>query len=259
MKYLIDNNVLFNPEKKIISSNERPEIVISLTTTASRLLTQLVLNPGEMLSRAYLLKVVWEDNGYSSSDASLNNNISLLRKNFLTVNGDEVELKTIPKMGFQLNAKVEILHESNDLEIDENHEERLEEDKKTRPCIFRSGERKYIQVIFLTTIVIVVVTVMVFLFQKQRNFQFSTKETTRAEQLGQCDVYSLAKTGTDFNAVLDKYPFLKEKCAEQKASIYYDFSDLTKDRAKNLFVAICYHSNSSGYHKCENIKSYSLQ
>lgn len=255
MNYLIDNKILFNPEKKTISSNERPEIVISLTTTASRLLTQLVLNPDDVLSRPYLLKTVWEDHCYSSSDASLNNNISLLRKNLSAVSGAEIELKTIPKIGFQLNATIEILDISNEL----NTVEIYMDDNDIEAFPSKDRNRNDTQFIIFTIITAVIVASMIFVLQKQSDFKFAKKETISAELLGKCDTYSLAKTGTNFNVVLDKYPFLKDKCEEKTASIYYDFSDLTKDRTKNLFVAICYHSNYSGYHQCENIKSYSLQ
>ncbi|WP_447884861.1 winged helix-turn-helix domain-containing protein [Serratia fonticola] len=255
MNYLIDKSILFSPEERLISSGKNPEVSIPLTTTANRLLLELVRKPNEVLSRAYLLKAVWEDNGYASSDASLNNNISLLRKNFATVSHTEVDLKTIPKLGFQLNAVVELVeHVSPDIFGEQNPDT---ETQDTRGGW--SAGKDLAKIFWIITALALFISAVLYFSQGQSPLNVRHKETVRVDQLGKCDAFSLSQNSSGFSAVIEKYPFLKDKCAEENASIYYDFSDLTKDRAKNLFVAICYHSISYGYQKCENIKSYSLQ
>jgi DNA-binding winged helix-turn-helix (wHTH) protein len=254
MKYLIDKCIIFSPEDKLISSGKNPGVNIPLTTTATRLLFELVRKPNELLPRAYLLKAVWEDNGYASSDASLNNNISLLRKNFATVSNTEVDLKTIPKLGFQLNAVVEsIEHVSPDIFGEEIPDTDLQDTRDGR-----SAGRDVAKIFWIITVLALFISAVVYYSQRQIPLNTRDKETVLVDQLGKCEAFSLNQSSSNFGAVIEKYPFLKGKCAEEYASIYYDFSDLTKDRAKNLFVAICYHSKSYGYQKCENLKSYSL-
>lgn len=255
MNYLIDNSILFDPKAKSISSAKNPEVIIPLTTTATRLLLELVRQPNEVLSRAYLLKAVWEDNGYASSDASLNNNISVLRKNFATASETEVDLKTIPKLGFQLNAVVESADAVNaDTSGDRRHDDDIQGTSGGRPA----GD--ILSMIFwILSAVLLLISAVLYFSQRQSPLQFSPKETVRVDQIGKCDAFSLSRTSASLSSVIERYPSLKDKCEEGPATLYYDFSDLTKDRTKNLFVAICYNSRSYGYQKCENIKSYSLQ
>lgn len=256
MNYLIDNSIIFNPEKKTISSRKNPEISIPLTTTATRLLDELVRKPNEVLSRTYLLKAVWEDHGYASSDASLNNNISLLRKNFSTVSEKEVDLKTVPKTGFQLNAIVQ--EEPNFSGSDSGTEhETSHAHSVTKPVKYNTITNPG-SVILLLSVILIIASSVIYAVSNDSEIKFKKKPVNYVEQLGKCNVYNLSGT-EKFSTVLEKYPFIKERCETESASVYYDFSDLSKERAKNLFVAICEQTASAGFQKCENIKSYSLQ
>ncbi|HCR2161426.1 TPA: winged helix-turn-helix domain-containing protein [Enterobacter asburiae] len=253
MNYLIDNSILFSPDKKTISSRKNPFISISLTTTATRLLDELVRKPEEVLTRAFLLKTVWEDNGYASSDASLNNNISLLRKNFATVSDTEVELKTIPKIGFQLNATVEVV---DDVSPDDTESDTATLAEKIKG---NGTSNKFAIALYLLASAAVMTAVILFFLNKNNDIRFKKIDAMRVEQLGKCDVFNMSSIPVNFANVLEIYPEIKTKCEGNQASVYYDFSDMTKDRTKNLFVAICYQSKISGYQKCENLKSYSQQ
>lgn len=255
MNYLIDNNIIFDSEKKIISSKKNPDVSIPLTTTSARLLGELVRRPNETLTRSYLLKAVWEDNGYASSDASLNNNISLLRKNFSTVSETEIDLKTIPKTGFQLYALVENFENLAD---DENHDEIV--------SLYKQDDipgKNYYSLLFrfllLIAIIAIISSAVLLIVHKKNEIRFRESNNIFVGKLGKCDAFNLSNTKVDLGIIVETHPILKEKCDNQPGIIYYDFSDLTKDRTKNLFVALCYQSGNYGYQKCENIKSYSLQ
>ncbi|WP_449397374.1 winged helix-turn-helix domain-containing protein, partial [Enterobacter ludwigii] len=224
------------------------------TTTATRLLEELVRKPNETLTRSYLLKAVWEDNGYASSDASLNNNISLLRKNFFTVSETEIALKTIPKTGFQLHALVEPLENQAN---DDNHNEAIQLDKQ--PNTLANPSSILLRSLILVSIIILISAAVLLVIHQKNVIRFKEVNSVSVGKVGMCDAFNLSSTKVDLGIILQTHPVLKEKCENQSGIIYYDFSDLTKDRTKNLFVALCYQSGSYGYQKCENIKSYSLQ
>ncbi|MGK3194779.1 winged helix-turn-helix domain-containing protein [Enterobacter soli] len=255
MNYLIDNCIVFNPELKMISSKKNPDISIPLTTTATRLLEELVRKPNETLTRSYLLKAVWEDNGYASSDASLNNNISLLRKNFFTVSETEIALKTIPKTGFQLHALVEPFENQAN---DDNHNEAIQLDEQRNTLDKNPSSILFRSLLLVSVIILISIAVLLVIHQKNV-ILFKEVNSVFVGKVGMCDAFNLSSTKVDLGIILQTYPVLKEKCENQSGIIYYDFSDLTKDRTKNLFVALCYQSENYGYQKCENIKSYSLQ
>lgn len=238
----------------MISSRKNPDISIPLTTTATRLLEELVRKPNETLTRSYLLKAVWEDNGYASSDASLNNNISLLRKNFFTVSETEIALKTIPKTGFQLHALVEPLENQAN---DDNHNEAIQLDKQ--PNTLANPSSILLRSLILVSIIILISAAVLLVIHQKNVIRFKEVNSVSVGKVGMCDAFNLSSTKVDLGIILQTHPVLKEKCENQSGIIYYDFSDLTKDRTKNLFVALCYQSGSYGYQKCENIKSYSLQ
>lgn len=254
MNYLIDNSILFSPEKRTISSRNNPTISISLTTTAARLLDELARNNGDVLTRAYLLKTVWEDNGYASSDASLNNNISLLRKNFATVGDVNVELKTIPKVGFKLIANIETL---DDKSFERAVIETSTSDEHVKFFYFTSLNKMDITLYLLAILIIIAAFILVL---RKNDFEsFNKIDTIPVQKFGKCDVFNISNFSFRFENVLNVYPEIKGKCQGQNATVYYDFSDMKKDRTKNLFVAICYQSKHAGYHRCENLKSYSHQ
>jgi cholera toxin transcriptional activator len=259
MKYIIENSILFDTERKNISSSSSPDVIVPLTTTASRLLEEIIKYPNRVLPRALLLKKVWEDNGYAASDASLNNNISVLRKYFSSLSDTEIDLRTVPKIGFQLNASV-VLHEEQ-TDTDKNYA--VQETENTYVMQPDSGSlalhtRHNLYISAAGTTILVLLVALAFLNVQDSGISTLNKKIQRIVRFEQCDVFNLSSDGTSFEKVLSKFPSIRSSCASKTANVYYDFSTLNKDRAKNLFVSICFKNDKSGYEKCENLKSYSM-
>ena len=101
--------------------------------------------------------------------------------------------------------------------------------------------------------------VLAFLSLKDSGISTLNKKIQRMVKFEQCDVFNLSSDGIRFEKVLSQFPSIRSSCASKRANVYYDFSSLNKDRAKNLFVSVCFKNDKSGYQECENIKSYSLE
>ncbi|MGK4357798.1 transcriptional regulator [Enterobacter cloacae] len=246
MIYNINNLILYDSDKRSLASLCVDTPHVTLTTTSSRLLEELLRQNNEVLTRQYLLKNVWEDKGYAPSDASLNNNISFLRKQFATMSNEEINLKTIPKIGFQLVAAVSFVPESDSLdEINIVKNENL-------PSINKSLALKIILPLFFAVLFII------FLFTFTKNTtKFLRVEIKNFTTYHQCRVYNLHDDSNYLEEVFSVFPVLKKNCKEKPYELYYDFSSINKERSKNLLVSVCKKNKSPGiYTKCENLKLY---
>ncbi|MBP1038839.1 winged helix-turn-helix domain-containing protein [Serratia fonticola] len=105
MKYKINGYIIFEPEHKILYDENNHSLYVILQVSACRLLCAFIENQDNVLSRDFLLKKVWSDNGYAASLGNLNNNISVLRRAFLHLNTTSAIISTIPKVGFKLDSK----------------------------------------------------------------------------------------------------------------------------------------------------------
>ncbi len=113
MIYKINETVRFKPADGAIWSIESPEQVINLTITNCNLLCLLLNKKGEILSREQILEDIWDKQGLRSSNNTLNQYISILRRTFSLLGIDDEVIKTIPKVGFSLNSSISVDKECN--------------------------------------------------------------------------------------------------------------------------------------------------
>lgn len=261
MKYVINFEILFDSEKKELSAIKNHKITIPLTTTASRLLEEIVQHPQKVLPRALLLKRVWEDNGYSASDASLNNNISLLRKYFSSLSNAEIDLMTIPKIGFQLNATVELQDEVTKKEDQVDKKENIRQKGWKKYFLFLRSQLESKEYISYTLITLFLITIsfiiLYFIFTDTEDIAITKRKTHKTGEIEKCAVFNLSTDSTTAKSVLEVYPIITELCKNATGNVYYDFSSLSKERYRLLFVSVCLNNEKAGYIKCENLKSYS--
>lgn len=103
MKYIINNNIKYHEDRsELVSLHDHIE-PLQLTATLNRLLSALVRNNNQVLSRETLLMQVWEAHGQVASGNNLNNTISILRKMFASL-GEEEIIVTLPRQGFMFTA-----------------------------------------------------------------------------------------------------------------------------------------------------------
>ena len=95
MKYIINGTVQFLVAERKLTGNGGVEVILS--NPACRLLIVFLEHNHQQVSREILLEKVWEDFGLVSSESSLNNSISSLRRGLRDVGIDN----TIEHGGFR--------------------------------------------------------------------------------------------------------------------------------------------------------------
>ncbi|MFP2378003.1 transcriptional regulator [Enterobacter ludwigii] len=107
MRYCINKQIWFRVDDGSLRS-EDGAVDINLTLTTCRLLTYLLERQGEVVSRDELLKNVWDANGLSSSNNSLNKYVSDIRRIFSDIGFGQDVIMTVPKVGFMLTGSIEV-------------------------------------------------------------------------------------------------------------------------------------------------------
>ncbi|WP_338511227.1 winged helix-turn-helix domain-containing protein [Erwinia aphidicola] len=106
MEYFINQKFHFDGINETIKPIGRDTPLIKLSKPSSRLLEELLTQPGITLSREELLQTVWENHGLTPSTSNLSNHISFLRKVFSQLGEHERTIITVPKEGFKIEASV---------------------------------------------------------------------------------------------------------------------------------------------------------
>ncbi|MFB5174314.1 winged helix-turn-helix domain-containing protein [Erwinia amylovora] len=108
MNYIINHNLCFDSLNGLLKLTDNSDSTLQLSRPGTRLLTELIIHAGEIITREDLIKKVWEDHDLTPSGSNLSNHISLLRKAFSQLAVTEIMITTIPKVGFRLDAVVSV-------------------------------------------------------------------------------------------------------------------------------------------------------
>ncbi len=107
MKFLIKNTIIFIPNDGLyLSMSSTVDVKISLI--ADRLLLLLINSNGAFVSKQQIRDLLWQEYRIDASAASINNNLSFLRKAFKDLGIDNL-IVTTPKVGVSLIPEVNIV------------------------------------------------------------------------------------------------------------------------------------------------------
>jgi DNA-binding winged helix-turn-helix (wHTH) protein len=130
MVYLIENQIVFNPEGNSLSLLSDDESKITVSNPARRILLLLIEQQGIVVQRETFFKKVWDDYGLNASNNNLNHCISKLRKVVLTLGYQDDFIVTVPKVGFIIRKEIVIEACANKMETQalvENSDETVNE------------------------------------------------------------------------------------------------------------------------------------
>ncbi|MTD26986.1 transcriptional regulator [Erwinia sorbitola] len=106
MRYNISARLIYDATDGTLTLPESNEPDSQLSITSSALLYFFLCNP-QVISRDDVLKRVWDDNGLTSSNANLNQYLSMLRKTFRLYDIDNIII-TVSRGYLQLNPDIAI-------------------------------------------------------------------------------------------------------------------------------------------------------
>ncbi|QJU42298.1 winged helix-turn-helix domain-containing protein [Serratia marcescens] len=130
--YVIDNKVLFNPEKNTLQSIDGDGVKDELARPTARLLLELIKRKNILVTREELLSLVWEDYGGIPSDSNLNNHLTLLRKRFDFWGIRRSTIETIPRKGVIFKA---IINEENiTISSEKAQKQNINLNEEVTPC-----------------------------------------------------------------------------------------------------------------------------
>ncbi|WP_058911434.1 winged helix-turn-helix domain-containing protein [Entomohabitans teleogrylli] len=111
MEYLIENCLCYRPDDGVLwlRDNNHSDDKVILTATLNRLLLILIRHQGETMRREDILRYVWEDYGLDSSNNSLNQYVSILRKIFLQFGLGNYVIITKPREGFFFSDEITVI------------------------------------------------------------------------------------------------------------------------------------------------------
>lgn len=230
MRYLIENETIYDTDSgEVCTTSSGLVTKKKLTNTANCILAVLVASHGKVVERKYLLENVWEEHGLSSSNASLNQYISILRKVLASFLGDVEVIITYPKVGFSLSSDIHI--ES----IDDTKKHFLARGRKTYSNVMNTLNKKTLIVVFF---LVALISGMVY-------FSSSSKEKNIKNYLGECQLFSnitiTEKINNSVLSTLEKvHPDLLETCSNSKANLIVYFNESAIHGKKSgFFTSLC--------------------
>ncbi|WP_157835565.1 winged helix-turn-helix domain-containing protein [Photorhabdus australis] len=272
MKYVINMIVVFDPKEKTLALFNNPLNTVKLSNPASRLFLELIKNNGETIPREDLLKNVWEDYGFTGSNSNLNSYISEIRKNLSSLSADLTIIKTIPKVGFRLEADIQVSllespeeENSTDIIISDLH--RKDRPREGEPegenCILKEHGSNYVNNrlksrIFLgIAFIFLLLSFYVFYFSK-RTVEIFQEPYSYLYTTGKCKVFSLDyKLGYSKETLREmaEQDIGNEKidCRSVKQSIFHRRIMPENNFAKTYFIGICSIAPSRKYNHCLSI------
>nr|WP_000065060.1 transcriptional regulator [Vibrio sp. RC586] len=117
-KFILADRFTFDPLSNSLIEKENSEEIVRLGSNENRILWLLAQRPNEVISRNELHDFVWREQGFEVDDSSLTQAISTLRKMLKDSTKYPEYVKTVPKRGYQLIARVETVEEEVTRETD---------------------------------------------------------------------------------------------------------------------------------------------
>lgn len=107
MVFLINKCITFDNVECSLSNKDTNDKLL-LPAIASRLLSLFIKHHGTVLTREDILDRVWDSYGYRSSNNTLTQYVSLLRKNFQLLGETTEIIITIPRVGLLIPEEIKI-------------------------------------------------------------------------------------------------------------------------------------------------------
>lgn len=228
MRYILNKSVIFRPEDGAIWLNGDDE-KITLTPTAKRLLTLLIEEHGKVLPRDQILTQVWDRFSLESSNNSLNQYISQLRRTLAGFGLPDNVITTIPRVGFVFHEEIAVEKIAGVSDTPSS---------KSAPSSFLSRQKKKVCYLFMLLPCILAVFYSIY----QWRIENQVEQPRYAGEINSCPVYTLDYREHTTN-ILDKVrQFMSSYQLECSAGdviyFYVDPKVMYGDKGK-AYIAIC--------------------
>ncbi|WP_297203536.1 winged helix-turn-helix domain-containing protein [uncultured Pluralibacter sp.] len=270
MVYRINRTVIYNPDDGTLTlvddSDQDCVGEISLTPTANRLLHLLIMHQGSVIEREALLEHVWDNYGLKSSNNSLNQYVSMLRRNFADLGLEEAAIVTVPRTGFMFSQDLEIVTEAGQsppvspppLSAPAPDISPLSAPEPQPPSARRTSKAR----LLLAALALVTVANLGYLLYHMLGAEHVSYEARYLTgELHGCPVYSFYRSSANTHkatlAEVEHQMKLSDLSCPAGSEIYYRLQDAPDDRPTPIpFVSVCYPLADGRYAKCHSSYAY---
>ncbi|WP_252145859.1 winged helix-turn-helix domain-containing protein [Yokenella regensburgei] len=261
MRYIINASLIYDASNGSLSLPGGHEAETQLSVTANALL-QFFLQHHDVVSREEVLKKVWDDNGLTSSNANLNQYLSMLRKTFRQYDIENIII-TISRGNLQLNPQLQIetldepftgTSETPKTDIDT---ERIEPAAPPRPAMRHRGRCWYLASAALLGIAALLLSFTLAGKKPLRPLSLTPMTHSQCELLASEDMLSsvAASTyGSNFDAVRQR---LSLNCKPGERFVFFYGDKLQTNGLGRVFLAHCAVHEDNAFSYCDNYFYYS--
>lgn len=175
MSYIIEESVMFDEVKGSLSNIETKD-EISLPPTAACILLILFSNDSSPVERSQFIEQVYTKFGFDLSNNTLNQYISLLRKNIRNLGIESDVIITIPRVGFYISTDVKVVKNSisyPDSAALRNHSKKIE-------------NKQLVMTAIIMALVVIVEVIYLSVSGYTEPEQYPLKKKGK---IGECDLY----------------------------------------------------------------------
>lgn len=266
MRYIIDYIIIFDTRKNVLSLLNDEAHAIKLSTSACRLLLELIAKKGEVIPREYLLKKVWDDYGFTGSNNNLSTYMSEIRQSLLSLSLDVKVITTIPKEGFRLDAHIESVADTPITEKEEIEGLKLVSDisksNDDKKCInlkitcYDVLKKNYL---FHLAISIGIISLSFAVNYFIKKTELNKESHSYFGEIKKCKVFLLDNANTHQKDSIKKsveHEIKKENidCTSEKKHIFYKETLSNNEIGKIIFIGDCSLLPSGEYNHCRTIR-----
>ncbi|MBC3248972.1 hypothetical protein BFS14_19780 [Serratia fonticola] len=267
MKYIINLTVTFDPDNRLLILKSDTQQSVELSKPATRLLSELINNNRINLVRDDILKNVWEDYGFSPSNASLNNHISELRKAFITLGVSKDIIFTVPRVGFRIDAEIHPVQAVITEQVPSDDNVMINEglnvnpigmsveisEPKDRSSLYLSLKKhrmlSFVLALLLLLTTLIGMTTLVHTKKESVNFLVLHEK---------CSIYNLNdnKPDKDYTAkIINEMTKEGIDCSREDLDVFYAEAHPDNERLRVQLLAACSKIDTSRYRNCLNYKT----
>jgi len=230
--YLIENKILFLPEKQSLVHVESHE-QIKLKPTASLCLLLLLRNHGEIVTQNELLAFAWGESHRQVSFNAFYQSILSLRKSFLHMNVDKQIITTIPRKGLVIQQEITIEKKRDNVIEAEPATLPIEIPEEISPIIVSKIKRSLLTPAEALIIIVTLLIVGVLLYPRMKNEQYFSGYVAAKQYAGQCHYFlnDDASDHTRHDDFIKKHP---EMCSNDKYLYITAYPE-----TKNISIILC--------------------
>ncbi len=247
MVYLINDTVVFRMEDGALWNTTAAEEIIHISSTIARILSFFIENHGVILRRTAILSEVWEKYGLYSSNNTLNQYISILRRTFVRLGLEGEIIQTIPRVGFIMleHVGIQAIVLNNTQENNKHSDTSIVPESSTgympgwQRLKFRPGK---LLKAFAISVIGIAFPCLIYAIHPD-NTPAPNLIYDQKMRFGPCEIYSLSRKTSDWMAENDNLKRLLDEnkitCSEGDTIILKVSEYSINAHPEQLFVANC--------------------